>query len=113
MHEFWICQRIFDIVKEHADKEKCTRVKIIYLEISELAIIDKSALLFGFDVVTKNTISENALLKFIAIPGLGGCEYCHVEYKINRDDQACDVWGNFLRVIDKGEELRVKNMEVE
>jgi hydrogenase nickel incorporation protein HypA/HybF len=76
-------------------------------------MIDKSALLFSFDVMAKGTIAENAMLKFIDIAGRACCETCQTNIRVHRYDQACENCGSFLYNIQAGEELRVKSMEVE
>ncbi len=113
MHELWICRNILEIIKEYAVKQNCTRVKMICLEVGELTMIDKQAILFNFDVISKGTIAENTILKFIDITGQAWCDACQTDVQINRYDQPCANCGGFLHNIKAGEELRVKSMEVE
>lgn len=112
MHELWICRNILEIIKESASGKACTQIKVIHLEIGELVAVEKSSLLFGFEVISKGTIAEDAILKFIDIPGQAWCVVCKNVIKISRYDQACKFCGNCSLSIMKGEELRIKSMEV-
>lgn len=112
MHEFWVCRNILSIIKEHALKENCSKVKLIYLEVGDLIMIDKSALLFSFDIMAKGTIAQGAILNFIDIPGRAWCNTCQTNIPLKRYDEACAVCGGFSRDIKAGEELRIKSMEV-
>lgn len=112
MHELWICQNILKIVQAQARQQKCVRVKVIYLEVGKLAMIDKSALLFGFDVLAKDTIAENAVLKFIDVDGLAWCEACQKSFQVHRYGEICKNCGSFSLTIKTGEELQVKSMEI-
>ena len=69
MHELWLCKSILEIIKQNANKKNCTRIKKIYLEIGQLAAVEKEALNFSFSVVTQGTVAEGAELLIIDIPG--------------------------------------------
>lgn len=113
MHELWISRSILEIVNEHAIKQGCTCIKIIYLEVGVLMAIEKSALMLSFDVMKKGTIAENAILKFIDVPGQAWCERCQNTIKINQYYQSCELCGSLALTIIAGEQLRIQSMEIE
>lgn len=113
MHELWLCKNILEIVIQHAANTKCRSIKTIYLEIGNLAAIEKSALEFSFKVVTQGTVAENAELKFIEVTGKSWCDSCQKEVIITEYYESCQYCGSPLSIIIQGEELRVKSMEVE
>jgi len=113
MHELWLCQRILEIIHEQGAKQGCSRIKVINLEIGELAAIETSALLFSFDVASKGTIAQNAQLKFIIVPGKAWCEHCQKTISIKQIYQACEFCSNHSLKIISGEEFRIHSMEVE
>lgn len=114
MHELWLCNRILEIIQEQAaSNQTYARVKVINLEVGELAAVEESALLFSFDVAAKGTIAENALLKFIIIQGKAWCEDCQKTIHVKRFFQACEFCNNHSLTITSGEEFRIHSMEVE
>lgn len=112
MHELSLCQHIINIVITHSTKFEYKRVIGIYLEIGMLTYVEKSALLFNFDVLKKQTIVEHATLHFIDIPGEAFCDSCQKKIEISQYNDSCPYCGQFLLKIIKGLELRVKSLEV-
>lgn len=113
MHELWLCNRLLEIIQEQMMNQTYSRVKVINLEMGELTAVDKSALLFSFDVASKGTIAENGCLKFIVIPAKAWCEYCQKEIHIKQTYQACEFCNNYSLRIMGGEEFRIHSIEVE
>ncbi|MBA2653759.1 MAG: hydrogenase maturation nickel metallochaperone HypA [Gammaproteobacteria bacterium] len=113
MHELSLCKNIIDIVEEQSRNRSVKKVKAIYLEIGELALIEKSALTFSFELVAKGTIAEGAILSITDVPAKGLCDYCGVFVTIKQRFDPCVHCGNFSLKVIQGDELRIKTMEVE
>lgn len=113
MHEIWLCKSILEIIQQKVREKKCARVKKVYLEMGALTAIDKSSLIFSFTVITQGTVAENAELEIINIPGEGLCNACQTNVPLNQYYDLCQLCGNAILTIIKGEELHVKSMEVE
>lgn len=113
MHELWLCKNILKILNEQAANQKCVRIKRVYLEIGQLAAVEKSALDLCFSVITKGSLAEHALLEIIEVPGEAQCPSCHKTLAVKHYYDSCRYCGNLSLNITKGEELRVKSMEVE
>ncbi|ARB93728.1 hydrogenase maturation nickel metallochaperone HypA [Legionella longbeachae] len=113
MHELWLCKNILEIIKQNANDTQCTRVKKIILEIGELVAIEKNALIFSFNVITKGTLAENAEIDIIDISGKAFCESCQQLGPLQQYYDACHTCGSHALKIVQGEELRVKSMVVE
>lgn len=113
MHELWICKNILEIVNQMMIDKNHSRVKKIYIEIGQLMAIEKSALIFSFEVLTQSTPVENADLVIIDIPARAVCESCRNHVSLNQYYDACRMCGSFSLKVIQGEELRVKSMEVE
>ncbi len=113
MHELSLCQSLFNIIYQEAERIQCRKITCVILEVGRLAAVDKSALLFAFKAVTINTIAQEAALEMIEIEAKAVCENCGKTVTIENYYEACDVCQLFsLRVI-QGEELRVQSIEVE
>lgn len=113
MHELSLCRSILDIVNEHIDGKNCRRVKRISLEIGQLAAVDELALRFGFEVLSKGTLAEQAILDIIEIEGKALCDTCLKTVKLKNYYDACQTCGHCSLTITQGEELRVKFLEIE
>lgn len=113
MHELSLCRAILDIITHQNTTHGIKHVKKITLELGQLAAVDESALRFGFEAASKNTIAEGALLDIIKINGQGLCHHCQKTVLIKRYYDACPDCGKFELTITHGEELRIKCMEIE
>lgn len=113
MHEMSICEGIIQILEEQAVSQDYEHVKAVWLEIGPLAMIEPSALLFCFDAVAVGTIAEAAKLEIVLIPGEAWCSECKLSVAIKKRYDACPECGSYqLRVI-QGDEMRIKEIEVE
>ena len=76
MHEISLCEGILQILESEALKQGFSKVKVVWLEIGDLSCVEPEALLFGFDVVTRNSLADGAKLEIIHIPGCAWCMKC-------------------------------------
>lgn len=109
MHELGITQNIVAIVTEHAQGTKVSRV---VLEIGKLSAILPDAVRFCFDICTKDTVLEGAILEIREIPGLAKCRQCSAEIALDKPFGICSCGSVQLDLIT-GEELKVKEIEIE
>jgi len=113
MHEMSLAKSVLQIIEDTARAEGCARVKMVRLEIGQLAGVEAESLRFCFDVVTRDSIAQDAQLEIIETAGLGKCTQCSCETPIATLYEACPQCGSYgLSVID-GDAMRVKELEVE
>jgi hydrogenase nickel incorporation protein HypA/HybF len=112
MHEMSLCAGILRVVEEQAQNQHFHKVKTVWLEVGALAGIEVEALRFGFDVVTKESIAEDARLEVIDIPGSAWCQQCQINVAIRRRFDPCPHCGGHQLLVNGGEELRIKELEV-
>jgi len=110
MHEMSITQEIIDICQKHAGGKK---VRSLDVEIGELSSIVPEAIEFCFEACSKETDLEGALLNIIRVPGVGLCRDCGAKTRLQLLYDACSNCGSFSVVIESGEEMRVKEIEVD
>ena len=70
MHEMSLCEGILQILEERAAADGFKEVRTVRLEIGRFAGVEIDALRFGFDVVMKGSVAENATLDVIDVPGM-------------------------------------------
>ena len=109
MHELGITQNIVAIVAEYAKGAKVQRVLI---EIGNLSAIMPDAVRFCFDICSKGTVLEGAVLEIIEIPGLARCRQCGAAVPLEQPFGICSCGSVELDLIT-GEELQIKEMEIE
>ena len=110
MHELGITESIVAIASEYAQG---LTVKQVTLEIGQLSAVMPDAIRFCFDVCSQGTVLEGATLKIIEVPGLGRCRHCRTEMSLTEPFGICDRCGSVELEIIQGEELKIKEMEVE
>ena len=112
MHELSLCEGIVQIIEDQAAQQDFTSVEKVRLEIGALAGVELEALRFGFDVVTKGTVAENAELEIIELAGQAWCMPCQKSVGISQRFDACPDCGSHQLQVTGGDELRIKDLEV-
>lgn len=110
MHEMSITQSVIDICCQNAGGQRVTSVT---LEIGELSNVFTHAIEFCFEACSKDTLVEGAQLHIELVPGTGRCLDCDVIVAVHAHYDPCPTCGSFGVEIISGEELRVKELEVE
>ena len=110
MHEMSITQGIIDLCLEHAGLR---RVRSLDVEIGELSSVVPEAIEFCFEACSRETLLEGARLNIIRIPGMGHCLECRRETPLAELYGSCQQCGGNRVTIVSGEELRVREIEVE
>ncbi|SRR5512147_2821416 len=110
MHEMSITQGVVEICENAAGGK---RVLAVVLEIGELSNIIPDAVEFCFEACTKDTLLDGARLVIDRIPGRARCLACAAEFAVKAYYEPCPACGGYKVDILTGEELRVKELEVE
>ncbi|MBP1751458.1 MAG: hypA [Geobacteraceae bacterium] len=110
MHEMSITQGVVEICESTAAGR---RVLSVVLEIGELSNVIPEAVEFCFEACTKDSGLEGARLTIERIPGRGLCRECAEEFAVKAYYGSCPSCGGYHVDIISGEELRVKELEVE
>lgn len=113
MHEMSLCEGIRDIVVKQSAEQHFSRVKILRLEIGRFACVEENAMRFAYDVVMRGSPAEGSALEIINIPAKASCFDCGEHVILENRLDPCPLCASNRVVPVSGEELRVKNMEVE
>jgi hydrogenase nickel incorporation protein HypA/HybF len=109
MHELGITCNIVAIVREAANGRKVSRVT---LEVGRHSGIMADALAFCFDVVARHTELDGATLDIREVDGHARCLACGAEFATTTLYEPCACGSRRLLLL-KGEELKIKTMELE
>jgi hydrogenase nickel incorporation protein HypA/HybF len=73
MHEFSVMSDIVKGIIDEASKRNALKVESVTVEIGEFTMLGKEQLRFAFDVLSKDTLLENAELDLRTVPGRIDC----------------------------------------
>lgn len=110
MHEMSITQGIIEICEKHAAGRK---VRSLDVEIGELSGVVCEAVEFCFEACSRGTLLEGAGLTITRVAGRGRCRQCGAETPLAGLYAACSRCGGYQVTILAGEEMRVREIEVD
>ena len=113
MHEMSLCQGVLQVIEDHARRGGFHKVKTVRLEIGELSGVEIDAMRFSFDAVMRDTIADAARLEIIALEGAAWCLPCEKSVRVRRRFDDCPDCGGYQLQITGGDEMRIKELEVE
>ena len=113
MHEMALSESVLQILEQSARAQGFKRVRTVWLEVGDLAGVDREAMKFSFDAVVRGTVADDARLEFVASPGKAWCMPCGCNVEISTRGDACPGCGSYQLQVVSGDELRVKELEVE
>jgi hydrogenase nickel incorporation protein HypA/HybF len=113
MHEMALCRGVVKILEEQASAQSYTRVKLVRLEIGPLATVEPEALRFCFEAATRGTLAENATLDIITAAASAWCFSCGETVTITERNGVCPNCGSYQVHVTGGDELRIKELEVD
>ncbi|MGC9270725.1 hydrogenase maturation nickel metallochaperone HypA [Acidiphilium sp.] len=112
MHEMALCESVVQALGEQAAAQGFARVTAVWLEIGALASVEVEAMRFGFDVVTRDTVADQARLEIIAVAGEAWCMTCATRVGLQRFGDACPQCGGYQLQVLTGQQIRIKQIEV-
>lgn len=113
MHEMSIAEGIVQVLEEEAGRQNYQQVKKVWLEIGPLSAIEPESLRFCFDVVTRDTLADGAELIIINTEGEAFCLQCLETVPVQQKYDACKKCGSYQLQITQGDEMRIKELEVD
>ncbi len=113
MHEMSLCEGILQILEDESAKQGFKRVKNVWLEIGDLAGVEIDAMLFSFDAATRNSLADGAQLNIINVPGLAWCMQCGKNVVVKQRFDECPECGSYQLQVTSGDEMKIKELEVE
>jgi hydrogenase nickel incorporation protein HypA/HybF len=112
MHELALAEGILQLIEVAARDQGFTKVRTVRLEIGKLSSVERAAIRFCFDAVTRDSIAAGATLEIAETPGQGWCGQCALTVPMQVLYDSCPHCGSYLKITG-GTELRVKELEVD
>jgi hydrogenase nickel incorporation protein HypA/HybF len=113
MHELSLCESIVTILEAEAKRQSFSRVKHIWLEVGAFSGVEPEAMRFCFSAVANGTLAEAAVFEIVPRPGQATCLDCGGSVALTERYDPCPLCGSQLLQVTGGEELKIKELEVE
>jgi hydrogenase nickel incorporation protein HypA/HybF len=113
MHELSVTESILEISLRHANKANAKRITNLYLVIGQLASIVDDSVQFYWDIVSKGTIAEGAILHFRRLPATLVCLECNHQYTPGSDGFSCPNCKSDRVKVISGEEFYMEAIDVD
>ncbi|BBL70171.1 hydrogenase maturation nickel metallochaperone HypA [Methylogaea oryzae] len=113
MHELSLCQGILDTLETESRKQNFHRVRSVQLEIGALSGVDEEALRFGWEAVSPATLAAGSVLDIVRIPGSAWCFDCQDTVQVEQYYDPCPRCQGHKLQVNGGEQLKIKQLEVE
>ena len=112
MHEVALCHALVDLIRDQHRERGFRRVQRVIVEVGVLGHVDPHALEFAFELEAKDSPAEAAVLEIREIEGWAWCMDCSQRVSIGRRGDACPHCGGFGMIVEQGDELLLKELEV-
>jgi len=113
MHEMALAEGVLQILQDQAKAQDFATVKTVWLEIGELSHVSPEAISFCFDAVTRGTLAGGATLEIIRTPGKAWCHDCGEAVCVSSLIAPCPTCGGHKLQVTEGEDMRVREVEVD
>lgn len=113
MHELSVTESILEISLRHANSAKAKRITNLYLVIGQLASIVDDSVQFYWDIVSKGTIADGAILHFRRLPAMLACLDCSNQYSPDNDGFSCPNCNSDHVKVIAGDEFYMEAIDVE
>ena len=113
MHEMSLCEGIVQILEEQALEQNYPRVKKVWLEIGALSGVEIPAMEFSYEVVCRGTLAEDSELEIIQTPATAWCMQCAKTVEVKQRYDACPECNGYQLQVTGGDQMKIKELEVE
>lgn len=113
MHELAICESLRGLIEEQARLNSFTSVRRVTLEIGALSGVEIEAIRFGFDVAMRGSVAQCAQLEIVECAAAAWCLPCESTVVVSKRYDPCPKCGSHQLQITEGEELRIRELEVD
>lgn len=112
MHEVSLATALLELVCEQTAAANACRVTRLVVEIGALSHVDPHALRFAVDAAAIGGPAEGATLEILEPEGTAYCLDCETSVPISERGAPCPRCGGGKLLVQGGDEMRLREMEV-
>jgi hydrogenase nickel incorporation protein HypA/HybF len=112
MHEVSIIEQTLEIAFSQAQQQGATKIHRLKMRIGQMSSVVPEALEFAFDVVTKGTMAEGAILEIELVPVVCYCSHCQEKFQPQDWFYQCPNCLELSRETLSGQEIELSSLEV-
>ena len=112
MHELTLCEAILDALDAQKRQHGFSAVRRLRLEIGRFACIDPDALIYAFEVTTRGGWLDGTEVEVLRPPGHARCLDCEADVEIAERFDLCPRCGGARLRVERGDQMRLVDMEV-
>ncbi len=113
MHELSMAESLIGILLDEARNHGIERISKIKLQVGELSAVVPDSLTFCFELVSRDTIAEGAVLEIENIPVVARCDKCDLSFQVQNSVFLCPRCDEPVFELLSGRELSVTSIEGE
>jgi hydrogenase nickel incorporation protein HypA/HybF len=115
MHEISLVQELFAQLKELATANNTTKIISVTMEIGPHCGVVVDSFQFGFDIISADDALVRGAKLIIEVPPVSyRCTNCrHVEVTTGGKPEECPACGELLLIADGGNDLMLRQVEME
>ena len=113
MHELGITQSIIEIAERTAKQQNAAKIQSVTVEVGSLSGVVPEALEFCYEACSSGTMLEGSQLLIERIPARARCRNCSCEFPLEELLACCPECDSAASDLLCGEELRIKEMEID
>lgn len=113
MHELSITENILKIVIDEGKKNNVNKINTINIKMGALSELLPECINYYFDIISKGTIAEGALLKVNKLPLKVYCNHCKNISETDIRNFRCTLCKSQNVTIKQGNEFYVDSIDVE
>jgi hydrogenase nickel incorporation protein HypA/HybF len=114
MHELPVTESILKIANDAAREAGAQRITVVHLLVGDLSGVVDDSIQFYFDILSKDTAAEGAVLRIQRVPGQATCLDCGSGWTVAPPlSPVCPGCGGPRVRVSGGRELRVESIEVD
>ncbi len=113
MHELAITEQILNLALRHATEANAHQVTDLHLQIGALSTIIDDSVQFYWDIISRDSLCEGAVLHFHTVPAQLHCQDCDQAYTLDHELTACPQCGGIKVKILSGQEFQLTSIDIE
>lgn len=107
MHELSLALEVIDLASREAEKNGVSEILEMEIEVGTLSGVEADIFHSALEMIVKNTLLENTLIKINRTPAIGLCNECNKEFEMQERMATCPVCHCFPIEIKGGQDFRV------